>query len=73
MERERQREGQKENRVIQYLRETRAELRKVVWPARNQVINETIVVVVTIVVMSVFFGLVDYAFMVIFKFLMVPR
>lgn len=54
------REVQKENRVMQYFRETRAELRKVVWPTREEAINLTLIVVVTIIVMSIFFGTVDY-------------
>jgi len=49
------REIQKENRVVHYFRETRAELRKVVWPTREEAINLTLVVVVTIVAMSAFF------------------
>ncbi len=48
----------KENRITQYFRETLAELRKVNWPTREEAINLTLVVVVTIVVMSVFLGVV---------------
>lgn len=64
------REVQKENRVMQYVRETRAELRKVVWPTRDEAINLTVVVVVTIVVMSSFFGVIDYILTALFRFLL---
>ena len=57
----------KENRLVQYLRETRAELSKVVWPSRAEVINLTAIVVGTIVVMSIFFGAVDYWIMQLFR------
>ena len=57
----------KENRLVQYLRETRAELRKVVWPTRAEVINLTAIVVGTIVAMSIFFGTVDYLFTQLFR------
>ena len=64
------REIQKENRVMHYFRETRAELRKVVWPTREEAINLTIVVVVTIVAMSAFFGVIDYLLTGLFRFLL---
>ena len=56
------REIQKENRIAQYVRETRAELRKVVWPSRQEAFNLTTVVVVTVLVMSAFLGVVDFVF-----------
>ena len=67
------REMQRENRVMQYLRETRAELRKVVWPTREEAINLTAIVVGTIVVMSAFMGIFDYIFTILFRFLIAPR
>ena len=51
-------ELKKENFIVQYFRETLAELRKVNWPTRDEAINLTMVVVVTILVMSVFLGVV---------------
>ncbi len=64
-------EAAKENRLVQYLRETRAELRKVVWPTRQEAINLTIIVVSTIVVMSIFFGTIDYLLTALFRLLIV--
>ncbi|MGE5140681.1 MAG: preprotein translocase subunit SecE [Rudaea sp.] len=49
----------RENRLARFWRETMAELRKVVWPTRDQAVNLTIIVVVTVIVMSAFLGLVD--------------
>ncbi len=60
---------QRENRISQYLRETRAELRKVVWPSRDEAINLTAIVVGTLFAMSVFLGAVDYVFQILFRFL----
>ncbi len=51
---------QKENRIVQYVRETRAELRKVVWPSRQEAINLTLVVIITVVGMAAFLGTIDY-------------
>jgi preprotein translocase subunit SecE len=41
-------------------RETIAELRKVVWPTREQARNLTIIVIATVVFMSAFLGAVDF-------------
>lgn len=67
------REMQRDNRVMQYLRETRAELRKVVWPTREEAINLTGIVVGTIIAMSAFMGFFDYIFTALFRFLIAPR
>lgn len=64
-------EAPKENRLTQYFRETRAELRKVVWPTRQEALNLTIIVVGTVVAMSIFFGAIDYLLTVLFRFLIV--
>ncbi len=50
----------RENRLARFWRETMAELRKVVWPTREQAVNLTIIVIATVVAMSAFLGAVDY-------------
>ena len=43
--------------IRQYLTEVRAELRKVAWPTRHEVVNSTIIVLIAIVFMtSLIFG-----------------
>lgn len=49
----------KANRVGKFMREVRAELRKVNWPNRRELLTYTVVVVATVVVMSAFIGVVD--------------
>jgi preprotein translocase subunit SecE len=63
------REAPKENRITQYVRETRAELRKVIWPTREEGINLTAIVIAAIVVMSLFFGTVDFLLTQLFRLL----
>ena len=46
----------------QFLREVRAELRKVAWPTRDETINYSIVVLVTIVVMGALIYGADWLF-----------
>lgn len=45
--------------VIQFLRDVRIEMKKVIWPSRQEVINYTIVVLVTVTVVSTFILLLD--------------
>ncbi len=47
------------NRLISYFRESRDELRKVVWPSRKQTVNDTIVVVAISLFVAVFLGSLD--------------
>jgi len=45
-------------------------MRKVVWPTREEATNLTMIVVGTIVVMSAFFGVIDYLFTALFRALL---
>jgi preprotein translocase subunit SecE len=55
--------GQKpDNRLVRYFKETRAELRKVSWPTRQQATNLTLIVLAVTVVMAIFLGAVDFVF-----------
>ena len=46
----------------QFLREVRAELRKVAWPTRSEVVNYSIIVAVTVVILTTLIALLDLAF-----------
>lgn len=48
--------------VVHYLRDTRAELRKVTWPTREEAWKLTLIVLGTVVVMSLVLGLADFIF-----------
>ena len=43
----------------EYLRETQFELRKVVWPTRQETLRTTAVVILVVVILSVLLGLID--------------
>jgi preprotein translocase subunit SecE len=53
-------EGPSEFPVARFAREVYDELRKVVWPTAGELYRYTAVVVVTVVVISVFIGAVDW-------------
>ena len=47
---------------IQFLREVRGELRKVAWPTRPEVINYSIIVLITVVVLTTYIATLDFVF-----------
>jgi preprotein translocase subunit SecE len=47
------------NKIKQFLRESKAELKKVTWPTPKEALASTSVVVVVVIVVSIFLGLVD--------------
>lgn len=54
--------AQKENFIVRYFKETRAELRKVNWPTRRQALNLTLIVMGVTVFMSALLGVIDWLF-----------
>ena len=53
---------QRENRIVRYFRETRAELRKVVWPSREEATRLSLIVITVTVAMAALLGIIDYLF-----------
>lgn len=49
-------------KIAEYFKDTRGELRKVSWPTRKQATNLTLIVLAVTVVMALFLGAVDYLF-----------
>ena len=47
-------------RLVQYYREIVSELRKVIWPGRNELVTYSIVVLVFVVVITAIVGVLDY-------------
>lgn len=45
-----------------YLREVKAEMKKVVWPTFSQTVNNTYVVILTIVIVAIFLTICDAVF-----------
>lgn len=50
------------SRAKQFLKDTSAELKKVVWPAKQQVKNNTIVVIVVVIIAAIFMIALDAIF-----------
>lgn len=60
----------KENKVVRYFKEVRAELRKVVWPTRQTTLRLTGIVLAVTVVMSAAMGLLDFLFSKLFSLIL---
>jgi preprotein translocase subunit SecE len=49
-------------RFIEFLKEARAELGKVTWPTRKELYESTILVIVSVILITVFIGAIDFVF-----------
>ena len=47
------------NKGVQFLREVKVELKKVVWPTRKQTLSSTVVVIILTMIIACFLGVVD--------------
>jgi preprotein translocase subunit SecE len=47
------------NKVKEFFREVKVEIKKVVFPSRDELMGSTWVVIITVLVISIFLGIVD--------------
>ncbi len=52
----------KQNFLVKYLSEVREEMKKVTWPTKKQVVNNTIIVILISFGLAAFFGALDFIF-----------
>jgi len=50
-------------RIIQFFKDSYAELKKVVWPSRDEVASSTKVVLVSVALFAAVLGLLDFLFL----------
>jgi len=53
---------QKKTGIINFLHETKTELKKVSWPTKKETLRHTALIIVISVALAAFIGLVDYIF-----------
>ncbi len=61
--------GQDIKRGIQFVQESKEELKKVTWPDRDEVTTFTVITIITVVLMSLFLWMVDTGLSSLFKYL----
>ena len=54
-------------KVIQFFKESRAELKKVVWPTRDDVVSSIKVVIISTIIVALILGLLDLGFTELFR------
>ena len=57
-------------KVFQFFKESRAELKKVVWPTKDDVISSIKVVIISTIIVALILGLLDLGFTELFRILM---
>ncbi len=57
--------GNEPNVIVKYFLDTRAELRRVTWPTRDETKNLTLIIVAVTLVMAFFLGALDYIFQIV--------
>ena len=57
-------------KVIQFFKESKAELKKVVWPTKDDVISSIKVVIISTIIVALVLGLLDLGFTALFRILM---
>jgi len=50
------------SKIINYVRESAAELKKVTWPTKKQTYNYTLLVIAISLGVAIFLGILDYIF-----------
>lgn len=50
------------NKIVNYFKEVKGELKKVSWPSYKQVQNNTIIVLICVIVIGAFIALLDFGF-----------
>src|SRR5574344_768560 len=58
------------SKVGQFFRESRAELKKVVWPSRDDVVSSVKVVIISTILIAIVLGLLDWGFTEAFRAIM---
>ena len=50
------------SKITEYLKETKGELKHVIWPSRNQTFYYTLIVIVLSVLIAYYLGVFDFVF-----------
>jgi preprotein translocase subunit SecE len=57
-------------KIIQFIKEAKIELKKVTWPTPKQTLASTAVVIIIVFIVAIYLGLVDYVLAKLVKFIL---
>ncbi|MDP1709357.1 MAG: preprotein translocase subunit SecE [Candidatus Komeilibacteria bacterium] len=58
------------NSIVKYLQDSKAELKKVNWPSKEETTNSTILVIIVSIGVAAFLGAIDYGLNKLLEFLL---
>ena len=63
--------AKKQNKIVRFFKEIKSELKKVTWPTKKQVLNNTLIVIAVVVIIGAVIAIFDAIFQWgLFKFLL---
>jgi preprotein translocase subunit SecE len=57
-------------KVMQFLGDAKVELKRVTWPSRKQTMASTLVVIIIVFIMAIYFGIIDFGLAKLIKFIL---
>jgi preprotein translocase subunit SecE len=57
-------------KIMQFLSDAKVELKKVTWPSRKQTMASTLVVIIIVFVLAIYFGIIDFGLAKLIKFIL---
>jgi preprotein translocase subunit SecE len=57
-------------KIMQFLSDAKSELKKVTWPSRKQAMASTLIVIIIVFVMAIYFGIIDFGLAKLIKFIL---
>ena len=54
--------AKKQNKIIKFFKEVKSEMKKVVWPSKKQLVNNTLIVIAVVVLVVVVIAIFDAIF-----------
>ncbi len=59
--------AEKKGRIAKFFKETKAELKKVSWPTKKQLVHNTLIILVFIIITSIILAVLDLGFAELFR------
>ena len=50
------------NKIVKFFKEVKSEMKKVVWPSKNQVVKNTLIVIAAVVIIGILIWVLDVLF-----------
>ena len=54
--------AKKQNKIFKFIKEVKSEMKKVVWPSKKQLVNNTLIVIAAVVIVCIIIAIFDAIF-----------